>query len=421
MGHVDTETIRVVELFAGVGGFNLGLQAASPRFETVWANQWEPGKKQQHAYECYRARFPETPAINKNLADVWTTAPEHDLLVGGFPCQDYSVAATRSKGLEGKKGVLWWEILNLIQHRKPSYLLLENVDRLLKSPSSQRGRDFAVMLHTLTDAGYFVEWKVVNAAEYGHVQRRRRVFIIAYRQGTTLYEQAVTAVEQGEGNPVRFLLSESVHAESFPHRLTPSKNPKLSDGEETIHALPGSLLETSNTFAGVFHNTGCAWKNTDTGKITVHTIKTSPSVSYTQETLESVLTPAPAGSSLYLPEEDLPKWVWMKGAKRIPRVKPNGESYIYSEGPVPFPDPTDRPSRTLLTSESSKSRTTHVVSDPETNNLRLLSPEECERLNEFPVGWTDTGMPNKARYFMMGNALVTGVVTTIGETLSRRA
>src|SRR5690606_10861709 len=102
--------------------------------------------------------------------------PDHDLLVGGFPCQDYSVATTlnNSKGLTGKKGVLWWNIHKILQEKKnrPRYLLFENVDRLLKSPSSQRGRDFAIMLKGLDDLGYCVEWRVINAADYGMPQRR---------------------------------------------------------------------------------------------------------------------------------------------------------------------------------------------------------------------------------------------------------
>ena len=77
--------------------------------------------------------------------------------------------------------MLWWEILRLVQDQKPKFIFLENVDRLLKSPSTQRGRDFAVMLKTLGDVGYNIEWRVVNAADYGFPQRRIRVFIVATR------------------------------------------------------------------------------------------------------------------------------------------------------------------------------------------------------------------------------------------------
>ena len=99
---------------------------------------------------------------NENIEEVDTKdIPDCDVLVGGFPCQDYSVATTikNSKGLKGKKGVLWWSIERIIREKKnkPKYLILENVDRLLKSPSNQRGRDFAVMLGCLNQLGYPVE------------------------------------------------------------------------------------------------------------------------------------------------------------------------------------------------------------------------------------------------------------------------
>src|SRR5699024_5905062 len=114
-----------------------------------------------------------------------------DLIVGGFPCQDYSVARSLSgeKGIQGKKGVLFWEIARAIENTHPKYVLLENVDRLLKSPSSQRGRDFAVMLATFQHFDYSVEWRVINAADYGFPQRRRRVFIFAYKNDLS-FEQS---------------------------------------------------------------------------------------------------------------------------------------------------------------------------------------------------------------------------------------
>lgn len=107
--------------------------------------------------------------------------PDVDMVVGGFPCQDYSVAKPLSQAgdIEGKKGVLWWDIYRFLHLKEPKYVLLENVDRLLKNPASQRGRDFAIMLTCLADLGCSVEWRVVNGAEYGFPQRRKRVCIYA--------------------------------------------------------------------------------------------------------------------------------------------------------------------------------------------------------------------------------------------------
>lgn len=145
--------LKVVELFAGVGGFRIGLEATK-KFEVIWSNQWEPSTKAQHASWVYENRFGDKGHSNENIEEVDTKdIPDCDVLVGGFPCQDYSVATTlkNSKGLKGKKGVLWWSIERIIREKKnkPKYLILENVDRLLKSPSNRRGRDFAVMLGCL--------------------------------------------------------------------------------------------------------------------------------------------------------------------------------------------------------------------------------------------------------------------------------
>ena len=130
--------LKVVELFAGVGGFRLGLEGwegksssslykktMNSAWEVVWSNQWEPSTKTiQHANIVYETRWPASNHSGENIEDVVEnkieTIPDHDLLVGGFPCQDYSVATTlkNSKGLVGKKGVLWWSIYNIISKKK---------------------------------------------------------------------------------------------------------------------------------------------------------------------------------------------------------------------------------------------------------------------------------------------------------------
>ena len=119
--------------------------------------------------------------------------------------------------------------------------------------------------------------------------------------------------------------------------------------------------------------------------------------------------------------EKMSKWSYLKGAKKIPRVAANGHEYVFSEGPVAFPDPWDRPGRTMLTSEGTLNRSTHVVSDPRTGKLRLLTPIETERLQGFDDNWTkvsgDKEMPDRMRYFCMGNALVVPMITRMGKVL----
>lgn len=396
-GKVMNKT--VIELFAGVGGFRLGLEAAG-NWEVLFANQWEPGKKVQHAFDCYTSRFKTGIHSNQNISSLSTKdIPDHTLLVGGFPCQDYSVARTGADGIKGKKGVLFWEIRRILNDKRPPFVLLENVDRLLKSPAKQRGRDFAVMLATFRDLGYGVEWRVINAAEYGFAQRRRRVFIFAFHESTKYYKRLKKFAFE------RILHGKGFFADNFPVSKMYSKNhPPFNS------LLAEDIVEVSNTYSLQFRNSGIMIESK------LYTEETIP-VPIPHKTLGEILQSS-VDEKYYL-GRDLSDWTYMKGAKKIDRVsKATGHKYQYAEGPVAFPDPLDKPGRTMLTSESSKNRSTHVIRDPETGDLRLLTPVECERLNDFPDHWTDTGMPERYRYFTMGNALVVGLVTKMGQTLN---
>ena len=189
--------LTVAELFAGVGGFRVGLNKIK-RFDEetelakenktwnfVWGNQFEPSTKAQHAYNCYVKRFGIENNSNEDINKVdKKMIPDHNLLVGGFPCQDYSVARSLNgeKGIKGKKGVLFWDIKDVLIEKKSPFVLLENVDRLLKSPANRRGRDFAIMLKTFDELGYYVQWRVINAGDYSMPQKRRRVFIFAFKK-----------------------------------------------------------------------------------------------------------------------------------------------------------------------------------------------------------------------------------------------
>jgi DNA (cytosine-5)-methyltransferase 1 len=395
-------SLRAIELFAGVGGFRLGLEMSG--WQTVWSNQWEPGQKAQHASSCYRAHFGESGHYNVDIATIAAKdIPEHDLLVGGFPCQDYSVATANAKGIVGRKGVLWWEIRRILHEKRPNYVLLENVDRLLKSPSAQRGRDFGIMLWCLNDLGYLVEWREINAADYGAPQRRRRVFIFAAQERTpfAMEAQAADDVERWVGKRGFFAKPFAV---SSMHQL------RLG-AEEPHVVLPGDLQSASDRFACPFLNAGLARE----GKI--WTYKVLPRVD-SLVVLGSVLERG-VDKRFYIPKDDIRRWDYLKGAKAEKRRAAGGFEYAYTEGPLPFPDPLDRPSRTVLTDEGglSPSRFKHVVSDPETNELRTLTPVEVERLDTFPDGWTDTGMPERSRYFCLGNAVVVDLVSRMGSRL----
>lgn len=387
----------VCELFAGVGGFRLGLERSSSQWRTVWFSQWEPNKKKQWAHDCYVAHWgdiDERTGIDIALVDK-TLIPDHNLLVGGFPCQDYSVARPLpgSTGIEGKKGVLWWQIRDILQIKRPPFGLFENVDRLLKSPASQRGRDFGIILACLADLGYSAEWRVINAAEYGAGQRRRRIFIFAFKDDT---------VHAGHlfHDPDDILTKTGLFARAFP---VESMGPVC-----TVELPQCGIAEISATFKFPFENAGYMHRGT------IVTAKVG-----------ALLEPAvPLGELLEtgVPErfylgKDLVKWGYLKGSKKVSRTSRTGHRYTFSEGAIAFPDPLDKPARTMLTSESSLNRSTHVVQDPQTGDMRLLTPVEAERIQGFDDHWTDTGMPEKSRYFCMGNALVVPMVTRMGKVL----
>lgn len=394
----------ICELFAGVGGFRLGFDRLASDWQTVWFSQWEPGKKVQWAHDCYVQHFGDSPDVNGEFhtgEDISTVEkkniPDHTLLVGGFPCQDYSVAHTlaSSKGIEGKKGVLWWQIRDTLIAKKPPFCLLENVDRLLKSPAKQRGRDFGVILACFAELGYSVEWRVVNAALYGAAQRRRRTFIFAYKNDDTKYGRDMKGISAED-----IIKSQGFMAKAFP----------IADTEDFKKTAIGTdIVEVSDKFSFAFENAGYMTG----GEITTVKIKEQEEKPIT---LGEILQEE-ADEKCFIPTDKMSKWSYLKGSKKINRTAANGHQYVFSEGPVAFPDPWDRPGRTMLTSESTLNRSTHVVADRKTGNLRLLTPVEAERLQGFDDNWTNTGMPDRMRYFCMGNALVVPMITRMGKVL----
>ena len=403
--------IKVVELFAGVGGFRIGLEGASDAYETIWNNQWEPSTVHQDASLVYRARFGSKGHSNQDINIVPTKdIPDHDLLVGGFPCQDYSVASTlsRSGGIEGKKGVLWWQIYRILDEKgdnRPNYIFFENVDRLLGSPAKQRGRDFAIILASLSDLGYTVEWRVINAAEYGMPQRRRRTYIVGYRDGSVVDGK----IEELD----KWVLYDGVMAKAFPF--------EGKEGTASEFNIEGTIREVSDGFNKGHKDSPFG----DAGIMRsryVYSIDTTPVYEGTTMTLGGNLVDEElVPEEFFIPENEVAKWEYEKGAKKIERTSKEGYKYIFSEGGMAFPDYLDRPSRTIITGEggSAASRFKHVVLTP-SGRYRRLIPIELERLNMFPDNHTlHPDVSDGRRAFLMGNALVCGVVQNIGKSLYR--
>lgn len=376
-----------------------GLEKSDSDWNTVWANQWEPGKKSQYAFDCYVNHFgKEKKYVNEDISIInKSEIPDHNLLVGGFPCQDYSVAHTGAEGIEGKKGVLWWQIRDTLEAKQPKFVLLENVDRLLKSPANQRGRDFGVILACFNDLGYSVEWRVINAADYGFAQRRRRTFIFAYKNSTNYYK----AIEEKS-------LEDIIQMEGFFIKEFPIKS-NLNSKEVDFNYK--DLSDVSDNFKMEFKNSGIM-RN---GKI--YTTEVIP-VETEAKPLSKIIEYEGVNEKYNL-GDNLDKWNYLKGAKDILRKAGTPYEYHFREGAIAFPDGLDKPARTMLTSEGSLNRSTHVIEDPKSKCYRILTPIETERINGFPDNWTNTGMPEKFRYFCMGNALVVGLIEKMGNNLNK--
>jgi len=457
--------IRVAELFAGVGGFRIGFEKPSlnDKFKVIWSNQWEPSTKKQHATEVYTARWKMSPLaddgdvyradndendihVNKDIHTIEASEiPDFDLLCGGFPCQDYSVAKTANKavGIQGKKGVLWWDIRRIIEAKKPSMVLLENVDRLLKSPTSQRGRDFAVMLASLDELGYVIEWRSINAAEYGMPQRRRRVFILAYSCESKYY------LRLKESSPIEYLSKQGNLAKAFPiQRPMLLSCPNITLRKKKTSELSDVSLEfnkgAKKTSKSPFKKCGMVRDGI------AYTFDGVPDYEGPCTTLGDVLLkPAKIPEEYYITPEDVLKpkgWKYLKGAKREQREGTEGFTYSYNEGAMKFPDPIDNASRTIITGEggSTPSRFKHaVIFRPPKSKfeslkldskkheivrkdlgmkkkewIRRLTPIELERLNMFPENHT-AGTTDGKRAFFMGNALVVGIIERLAEFLAQ--
>jgi len=488
--------MRVVELFAGVGGFRLGLEGPPERppkesFRVIWANQWEPTTGRQHAAEIYASRWglectdddpkaysngAEDMLVIKDVATIPASeVPEHDLLCGGFPCQDYSVARTRSgeMGIKGEKGKLWAHIKRIIQDSavRPKLVFLENVPRLLNSPARQRGFNFMVILNDLLDMGYDIEWRVINASEYGMPQQRRRIFFIAYRRPTKS-----TFYRNGPGVHGPRIRSRGPMSKWMTGKEVPGANPDWQAGPfatafpidselgSSKRELPDMLEYPWSGRNSPFLNAGYAWQDSQkVAKRWLWTFKANPVYEGVRRTLGDIIEDSHDPEYEILDSDKLRMYSYIKGVQKEWRIRKADEAkareiegdlwnlyqkctrgyrtdywvesredprylagleqgliYDYTAGAMSYPDPLDKPSRTVVTAEIGKSvsRMRHVI-EYEEGKFRRLMPIELERLNEFPDDWTKfDGITDSRRGFLMGNALVVGVVERLAGPLA---
>lgn len=493
---MENKPIRVAELFAGVGGFRLGLEGhpdseEDTGFKVVFSNQWEPpGTGRQWASKIYEERFGPEGHTNVSIHDF--THPtdgigeidDHDVLVGGFPCQDYSVARTVSGelGIKGEKGKLWVDIARIIRHKRPrpKVVLLENVPRLLNSPANARGLNFAIILNDLIAMGYEVEWRVINAADYGMPQQRSRVFILAYRTPGSNKKNQRGQINGPQkfgfsGQPGKVPKTKNGMAKWLLGKTTTKVSEKWEKGP-FAEAFPvtGELskkskevsqdLSTYTSKSSPFGNAGYAWQKqivrAGPWKNVFWSTKVEPDYNGEQQILGDVLEEN-FDKKYEVDKSRIEEWKYAKGNKNEFRIrkmdhdnvdpqllalwekcmkapfeeraglwtknrgqfmadKGDDKFYHYDEGTMGFDD-IKRPSRTVVTAEigTSPSRMRHIFEYPHGSEIyRRLSPLETERLNMFPDNWTQMeGIADSKRGFLMGNALVVGIIERLREPL----
>jgi len=165
--------MRYIDLFAGVGGFHLGIERSGQNgYTCVYSNEWD-----RYANSVYRRHYEECDIrdIREVAAD---KIPDHELIVGGFPCQAFSVAGNRG-GFSDTRGTLFFEIMRIAKQKRTPYLLLENVKGLL---SHDKGKTFDTMLRAMDELGYDAQWQVLNSKHWVP-QNRERIFIVGYLRG----------------------------------------------------------------------------------------------------------------------------------------------------------------------------------------------------------------------------------------------
>ncbi|MBR1454489.1 MAG: DNA cytosine methyltransferase, partial [Lachnospiraceae bacterium] len=222
------------------------------------------------------------------------------------------------------------------------------------------------------------------------------IYIFAYHKKTKMY------VKIKNETPNDIMKSNGIFATAFP--ITELKDIKVSNIKHY-----NDLVQISNEYKFDFKKTGFMID----GKITTADFEFNE---FENVTLDDILEKKEIEEKYFLTKKQIEKFKYLKGSKKIKRITTNGHEYIYSEGAMAFPDDLNMPGRTMLTSEGTVNRSTHVVKDIRTGRKRFLTSIECERLNQFPDNWTDT-MNDKKRHFVMGNALVTGIVKKLGKEI----
>lgn len=355
-------------MFAGIGGFPLGLEMVNQRiserqiskyfegkqprkqsYRNVWANEID-----KHACQIYRKNFPNHTLIEGDIKEVNPAdLPDIDVITGGFPCQPFSLAGKR-EGFQDIRGTLFFEIMRIAQIKRPKILFLENVKGLL---NHDNGDTFETILRTLGNAGYWWEYKVLNSRYFGVPQNRERVFIIGHlREGCTrqVFPISSNGSEDTEIGEVAATLTGGGHSGGLHSNMTAIVNRSVrSGGRGSLDRHSWDIIQIKRTRAD--------------------------------------------GNDMIRPYQDeTPTLTSQMGT---------------GGGNVPLM------AQALQTDGFLRHGSSFGTNNPQSSrNIRRLTPTECERLQGFPDGWTE-GISDTQRYKCLGNAVTVNVIKAIGELI----
>lgn len=373
--------MKYIELFCGIGGFRYGLEtirwtrleghrdnadtSSRESFQCVWANDID-----KYACQVYRKNFGTGELYEGDIRTVdAATIPDHDLIVGGFPCQSFSIAGKRG-GFEDTRGALFFEICRIARAKRTKYLFLENVKGLL---NHNQGKTFETIIRTLDELGYDCEWQVLNSKNYGVPQNRERVFIIANIRGE------------------RRLQVFPIREDSQPDIVLPTLTARYYGGQANGGYIGYKQAQDLKFMYGIMGDKNKMWL--EDGKDNSRNFPQGQRV-YSPEGISAQLTAQGSG------------WGAKTGLYEIPET-----------------------AQALQTDGQSRTGTSWGTNKPQSaRSIRRLTPIECERLQGFPDNWTKYGIDKNGeevlisdsqRYKMCGNAVTTNVITEIGKRLAQ--
>ena len=400
--------IKIFSMFSGVGGFELGFQQANLQTQVVGFCEID-----KYASQILETKFKGI----KNYGDATTIdetkLPNFDILVGGFPCQSFSMAGKR-KGFDEARGTLFFDVARILAHKKPRNFILENVKGLL---SHNKGKTFETILGILSNLGYIVEWELLNSKNYGVPQSRERMYIVGHLRGQS--RPKVFSFREGNGVSETSRKKERERSSQVSSTITSNyKRGTHAMGEQYI-LEPKELTKNLGQGQRVYSTNGAsvsikALGGGQGGKTGLYKIPQATKQGYEWADL---------GDSVNLQNLKSKTRRGRVGKQIAQTLDTGNQQYTIVQATItPSRKNKSQNGRRFKDNEEPMFTLTqndvHGVMHNKTQ-IRRLTPIECERLQGFPDNWTK-GLSDTQRYKCMGNAVTTNVVEWVVTQLFKK-